>query len=106
MPILQEKREESEVLYLKFISFKLVAYEIYNIIGNPFSSFFGIVFPILMLLIITNAIKGDVPKSMVAQANTTIYRSVAGRKLQLYAPDTILFIHGSHKRNPSSVCEL
>ncbi len=35
-----------------------------------------------------------------------LYRSVAGRKLQLYAPDTILFIHGSHKRNPSSVCEL
>ena len=52
---------------------KLVAYEIYNIIGNPFSSFFGIVFPILMLLIITNAIKGDVPKSMAAQANTSIF---------------------------------
>ena len=66
---------------------KLVAYEIYNIIGNPFSSFFGIVFPILMLLIITNAIKGDVPKSMVAQANTTIFITMS-----LITPMAIIFL--------------
>ena len=66
---------------------KLVAYEIYNIIGNPFSSFFGIVFPILMLLIITNAIKGDVPKSMAAQANTSIFITMS-----LITPMAIIFL--------------
>ena len=52
---------------------KLVAYEIYNIIGNPFSSFFGIVFPVLMLILITKAVAADVSAKYVPEANTSVF---------------------------------
>lgn len=48
----------------------LIKYEIRNIIGNPFTLFFGIVFPVLMLFIITTSLKEQVPAGMVAEANT------------------------------------
>lgn len=61
----------------KKCSLRLVTYEIRNILGNPFTSFFGIVFPILMLLIITNAFKGDVPESMRPYANTSVFITIS-----------------------------
>lgn len=56
---------------------KLIAYELRNLTGNPFIPFFGIVFPILMLFIITNSIQGDVPASMIPMANTSVFITIS-----------------------------
>ena len=64
-------REGWKVMKEKKCSRRLVMYEIRNIIGNPFTTFFGIVFPVLMLLIITNAL--DVPGSMKQEVNTSVF---------------------------------
>lgn len=52
---------------------RLIVYELVNLAGNPFIAFFGCIFPILMLLIMSNAITGDVPESMVPKVNTAIF---------------------------------
>lgn len=52
---------------------RLIMYEIRNVLGNPFVYMFGIIFPILMLFIITKAVQADVPESMAAQANTAVF---------------------------------
>ncbi len=52
---------------------RLIMYEIRNVLGNPFVYMFGIIFPILMLFIITRAVKADVPEAMVSQVNTAVF---------------------------------
>ncbi len=52
---------------------KMVTYEIRNILGNPFIPFFGMLFPILMLFIITKAVAAEVPAQMEAEANTSVF---------------------------------
>ncbi|SHF30268.1 ABC-2 type transport system permease protein [Lactonifactor longoviformis DSM 17459] len=52
---------------------RLIIYEIRNAIGNPFIAFFGIVFPVMMLMIITFSLRKQVPSSMVREANTGVF---------------------------------
>lgn len=61
----------------KRINKKLVLYEIRNVIGNPFIAFFGIFFPGLMLIIITYALKKQVPASALEEANTAVFITVS-----------------------------
>lgn len=50
-----------------------VFYEIRNIIGNPFTTFFGMAFPTIMLFIITRAVSAEVPEAMVSEANASVF---------------------------------
>lgn len=52
---------------------RLIMYEIRNVIGNPFIAFFGIFFPIMMLLIITFSMRTQVPASMLKEVNTGVF---------------------------------
>lgn len=52
---------------------RLVAYEIRNLLGNPFVYIFGIFLPVLLLFIITRAIEAETPELFVAQANTSVF---------------------------------
>lgn len=56
---------------------KLVMYELRNLGGNPFTAFFGIVFPAFMLMIITAAMKTEVPKAMLPMANTEVFITIS-----------------------------
>lgn len=56
---------------------RLIIYELLNLAGNPFIAFFGSIFPIFMLLIITNSVTVDIPESMVPRVNTTIFISIS-----------------------------
>ena len=56
---------------------RLIIYELLNLAGNPFIAFFGSIFPIIMLLIITNSVAADVPASMTANVNTSIFISIS-----------------------------
>lgn len=56
---------------------RLIIYELLNLAGNPFIAFFGSIFPILMLLIISNSVAADVPASMAANVNTSIFISIS-----------------------------
>ena len=56
----------------KKCSKRLIIYEIRNVIGNPFIAFFGTVFPVMMLMIITFALKKEVPASMLVESNTCL----------------------------------
>lgn len=56
---------------------KLVMYELRNLGGNPFTAFFGIIFPAIMLMIITSAMKAEVPKTMLAAANTEVFITIS-----------------------------
>ena len=67
------KREEAGQMKTKKISAKLVIYELRNLMGNPYIAFFGIVFPIFMLFLITHAMLGDVPASIRPEANTSVF---------------------------------
>lgn len=55
----------------------LIKYEIRNILGNPFADFFGVVFPVLMLFLITKATAGDLPADMVPTMNTAVFISMS-----------------------------
>lgn len=57
----------------KKCSKRLIIYEIRNVIGNPFIAFFGTVFPVMMLIIITFALKKEVPASMLLESNTSVF---------------------------------
>ena len=57
----------------KKCSKRLLMYEIRNVIGNPFIAFFGTVFPVMMLMIITFALKKEVPASMLKESNTSVF---------------------------------
>lgn len=57
----------------KKCSKRLIIYEIRNVIGNPFIAFFGTVFPVMMLMIITFALKKEVPASMLVESNTSVF---------------------------------
>lgn len=62
----------------KKFSVKLIKYEMLNILGNPFADFFGVVFPIMMLFIITQGvIKSQVPASAYAEVCTSIFISMS-----------------------------
>lgn len=52
---------------------RLIVYEMLNVIGNPFIAFFGIVFPVMMLMIITVSLKKQVPASMLQESNTAVF---------------------------------
>lgn len=56
---------------------QLIIYELRNLAGNPFTAFFGIIFPCLMLMIITGAMIKDIPSSMVTEVNTQIFISIS-----------------------------
>lgn len=56
---------------------RLVVYELFNLAGNPFIAFFGSIFPIFMLLVITRTVAGDVPEAYVPKANTGIFISMS-----------------------------
>lgn len=51
----------------------LVIYEIRNIIGNPFTTFFGVIFPAFLLFIITKAVSAEVPEAMIPEANASVF---------------------------------
>lgn len=57
----------------KRLSRRLVSFEIRNVLGNPFVYMFGVFFPIFMLFLMTKALREDVPASMAAQVNTSMF---------------------------------
>lgn len=61
----------------KNFSWNLIVYEMRNILGNPFVTFFGIIFPILMSFLITKSIVSEVPKAMIPQANTSVFITIS-----------------------------
>lgn len=69
------------------LSAKLIQYELRNAIGNWFSVFFGIAFPILMSLLITNVFMADLPPEAVDIAKTSVFISMS-----LVVPMAILLI--------------
>lgn len=52
---------------------RLIQYEIRNLLGNPFVYIFGIIFPILLLFVITKAMETEVPEAALPQANTSVF---------------------------------
>lgn len=56
---------------------RLVMYEIRNLIGNPFIPFFGIVFPTMLLFLISKAAAEEAPAGMAAEVNTAIFISMS-----------------------------
>lgn len=65
----------------------LIYYEIRNVLGNPYSLFFGIIFPILMLYIITRSLKSQVPPDMLVSANTAQFIT-----LSMIIPLAVIFL--------------
>ena len=55
------------------IDISLISYEIRNVLGDFFVPFFGIVFPVLMLILITKAVAADVSAKYVPEANTSVF---------------------------------
>lgn len=66
---------------------RLVIYELRNLLGNPFVYIFGIIFPILMLLIITRAIEAETAKEFIPYANTSVFISMS-----LIIPMAVIFL--------------
>lgn len=58
---------------MKKCSRRFIMYECRNILGNPFVFIFGMFFPLLMLFIITRAMRGEAPESYTAVMNTGIF---------------------------------
>lgn len=56
---------------------RLVTYELRNLLGNPFVYIFGIIFPILMLIIITRAIAEETVQEYIPYANTAVFISMS-----------------------------
>ena len=71
----------------KKCNWNLILYELRNISGNFFTQFFGIVFPILMSLILTNVVEKQVPKAIAQDAVTSIVISMS-----LVCPMSIVLI--------------
>ncbi len=65
----------------------LILYEIRNVMGNPFITIFGVVFPVVMSFIITRGLASQVPENMVKQANTDVFISMS-----LVMPMAIIFL--------------
>lgn len=61
----------------RLFNWNLIKYEIRNVVGNPFTDFFGILFPILMLFLITKAAAGEMPGDMVPAMNTAVFMSMS-----------------------------
>lgn len=61
----------------KKVSKRLVIYEIRNIAGNPFIPFFGVIFPLLLLVLITKAAASETPQSLIPEVNTAIFISMS-----------------------------
>lgn len=72
---------------MKRCNVSLIIYEVRNISGNLFTHFFGIVFPIVMSLVISNVAIEDVPVSMKQQVVTSIVITMS-----LIIPMAIMFI--------------
>lgn len=72
---------------MKRCNVSLIIYEVRNISGNLFTHFFGIVFPIIMSLVISNVAIEDVPVSMKQQVVTSIVITMS-----LIIPMAIMFI--------------
>lgn len=60
----------------KKLSERLVMYEIRNILGNPFVFIFGIIFPIVMLFILTKAAEVQAPEVYWQQIKTEMFITV------------------------------
>lgn len=60
----------------KKLSKKLVMYEIRNILGNPFVFIFGILFPIVMIFILTKAAEVQAPQALWQQIKTEMFITV------------------------------
>lgn len=57
----------------KKCSLRLIVYELKNVIGNPFTTFFGIVFPIVLLMLITKGLQAELPPSIQENVNTSVF---------------------------------
>jgi ABC-2 type transport system permease protein len=71
----------------KQLSWNLIKYELRNISGNIFTIFFGIIFPIIMSVIITNAYLKDIPEHGRRIASTGVFITMS-----LIVPMAILLI--------------
>lgn len=57
---------------------QLIIYELLNLAGNPFTAFFGIIFPLLMLIVITTGtITSDAPADMQGEINTSVFITIS-----------------------------
>jgi len=69
------------------INWNLIKYEIRNIIGNIFTVFFGVIFPIVMSLLISQTYKSQVPKEVLPKMMTGIFITMS-----LISPMAIILI--------------
>lgn len=61
----------------KRLNWRIIKYEMLNLLGNPFVAFFGVVFPMMMSAIISQALRSQVPESFYAQANAQVFITVS-----------------------------
>lgn len=57
----------------KQLNLRLIQYEMRNILGNPFTIFFGVIFPIIMCVLFSTVMKKQVPEASYRGAVTSIF---------------------------------
>ncbi len=57
----------------KQLSWRLIQYDLRNIIGNPFVVFFGVIFPIFMCALFSAVMKRQVPEEIYPEVVTSIF---------------------------------
>lgn len=57
----------------KLLNWRLVQYELRNIIGNPFVIFFGVIFPIMLSILFSFVIKEQVPEELYSKTITSLF---------------------------------
>ena len=62
---------------MKKLTLRFVGYELRNAVGNWFSVFFGVAFPILMSLLISKAFAGEMPAESVPAFETGVFISMS-----------------------------
>lgn len=60
----------------KIISKHMLLFEFRNITGNPYVHIFGVGMPILMMIIITQAVMREMPEEMLASATTSVFLGI------------------------------
>lgn len=60
----------------KRLNWKIIKYELLNLLGNPFVAFFGVIFPVMMSAIISNALHDQVPESFYPQADANVFITI------------------------------
>ena len=61
----------------KTVSFQMLGFEFRKVIGNPYVHIFGVGMPVLMMIVVTRAVIGQmVDEAMVSQAETSVFLGI------------------------------